>query len=72
MEKRAITVTEGFDRQEEAGAAGDPLALIWAQAAARDQIMYVRMIFQGTGPGVEHGQQAQLGTKSFRIVGQVL
>jgi hypothetical protein len=36
-EERAAAVTQGFDRQEEAGAAGDPLALVPAQATPGDQ-----------------------------------
>src|ERR1035438_8391993 len=42
-EKRAAAIAQGFDRQEEARAAGDPLALVQAQAATGDQIMHVGM-----------------------------
>src|ERR1017187_727222 len=45
-EEGAAAITQGLDRQEEAGAAGDPLALVPAQAATGDQVMHV-------GNGVE-------------------
>src|ERR1035441_9995142 len=45
-EEGAAAITQGLDRQEEAGAAGDPLALVPAQAATGNQVMHV-------GNGVE-------------------
>src|ERR1035438_6928254 len=36
-EKRAAAIAQGFDRQEEARAAGDPLALVQAQAARSEE-----------------------------------
>ena len=71
-EERAAAITQGFDRQEEAGAAGDPLALVRAQAATGDQVMHVGMIFQRARPGVQHAQQAEGGAEAFGVLRQVL
>ena len=58
--------------QEELLALGEPLALIGAQAAARDKIMDVRMIDEGAAPGVEQAEHAQGGAQAFWIGSQVL
>src|SRR5664279_156171 len=71
-EEGAAAVTQGFDRQEEAGAAGDPLALVQAQATTGDQIMHVGMIFEGARPRVEPPEQAEGGAEAFGILRQVL
>lgn len=68
-EECAAAITQGFDRQEEAGAAGDPLALVQAEAATGDQIMHVGMIFQRARPGVQHAQQAEGGAEAFGFLG---
>ena len=57
-EERAATIAQSFDGQKELGAAGDPLPLVQAQAAARYQIVDVRMIFKSSRPGVQYRQQA--------------
>src|ERR1019366_8706939 len=64
-EEGAAAITQGLDRQEEAGAAGDPLALVPAQAATRDQVMHVGMIFQCARPSVQHAQQAEGGPEAL-------
>ena len=71
-EERAAAVAQGFDRQEEAGAAGDPLALVQAQAATGDQIMHVGVIFEGARPSVEYPEQAESGAEAFGVLRQVL
>ena len=71
-EERAAAITQGLDRQEEAGAAGDPLALVPAQAATGDQVVDVGMIFQRARPSVQHAQQAEGGAEAFGILRQVL
>jgi hypothetical protein len=71
-EEGASAIAEGFDRQEEPGAGSSPLALVQAQAAAGNQAMDVGMVFEGAGPGVEDGQQAQGGAEAPGVLGQVL
>lgn len=71
-EEGPAAVAEGFDRQEELGAGGSPLALVEAEAAAGHQAMDMGMIFEGAGPGMEHGQQPQGGAQALGILSQVL
>src|ERR1043166_5231807 len=47
VKQMAEAVAQGKDRDEEFFFGGDPLALVRTQAAARDQVMEVRVINQG-------------------------
>jgi hypothetical protein len=71
-EECASAVAEGLDGQEELGPGGLPMALVAAEAAAGNQAVDVRMICEGAGPGVEHGQQAESGAEALGVLGQVL
>jgi hypothetical protein len=59
-------------REEKLGTARDPLALVWAQATAGDQVVDVRMENESPGPSVENGEHAELGAQAFGVGGQVL
>ena len=57
------------DRQEEARTARDPAVAVLCDAATRDQAMQMRVVHQVLPPGVEHGQEADLGAEVGRIGG---
>ena len=50
-------------RQKEAGSTGDPTPAVRRQAAAGDETMDVRMVLQVLAPGVEHGDETDLGAE---------
>ena len=68
-EQPAEEPREHADRQEEAGPAGDPSRAIERQSAARHDAMDVRMMVQVLAPGVEHGEEADLGAEMLGIGG---
>jgi len=47
--------------QKEARPAGDPALVIRGKAAAGNHAMHMRMMQQVLTPGVEHGEESQLG-----------
>lgn len=68
----AVMISQGMDVDEELGAAGNPLALIEAQAAGGDQVVHVGMVDEGAAPGVEDAEHAQGGTQALGVAGQIL
>ena len=68
-EQPAEEPREHADRQEEAGPAGDPARAVRRQAAAGHDAMDVRMVVQVLAPGVEHGDEADLGAEMLGIGG---
>ena len=66
-EQPAEQPREDADRQEEAGPAGDPAGAVGRQATAGHDAMDMRMMLQGLAPGVEHGDQADLGAEVLRV-----
>jgi hypothetical protein len=57
------------DRQKEARAAGDPAAPIGRQATTGDDAMEMGMVDQRLPPGVEDGEEADLGAQMLRVGG---
>ena len=68
-EQPAEQAREHAHRQEEAGPAGDPARAVEREAAARHDAMDVRMMVQVLAPGVEHGDDADLGAEMLGIGG---
>ena len=65
-EQPAEEPREHAHRQEEAGPAGDPARAVERQAAAGHDAMDVRMMVQVLAPGMEHGDEADLGAEVLR------
>ena len=63
-EEGAEVIGQGMDVDEELGAAGNPLALVEAQAAGGDQVVDVGMIDEGAAPGVEDAEHAEGGAQA--------
>ena len=63
---------EDADRQEEAGFARDPARAVGRQPAARHDAVDVRVMLQVLAPGVEDGQEADLGPEVLRVGGDLL
>jgi hypothetical protein len=63
---------ESFNREIEVGSGGKPAALGRGKSAAWDDIMDVRMILQGTSPGVKDTEEArQIGADVLSIRGKL-
>jgi hypothetical protein len=58
--------------KQELSAAGDPLALVQAQAPAGNQVMDVRVEDERARPCVQDAEHAQLSAQAFGICGQIL
>ena len=69
QEQAAEQAGEHAHRQEEAGAAGDPAGAVGRGAAARHDAMDMRMVLQGLAPGVQDGDDADLGAEMLGIGG---
>jgi hypothetical protein len=68
VEKEAAEQTgEDADWEEEVRTAADPAGTVRAKPAARDGAMDVRMIEQVLAPGVEDGEEAEIGSQVFRV-----
>ena len=73
LEQMAEASTENFDREEEVLAmflratAGDPVLAVRRETAAGDNAMQVWVVNQLLAPGVEDGEEAELGTEVFGI-----
>ncbi len=72
VEEGAKMIGQRSFGEEELGAFGEPLALIWGEAAAGDEVVEVRMIDEGAAPGVEEGEHAEADAEAFGVGGQVL
>ena len=68
-EQPAEEAREHAHRQEEAGPAGDPACAVERRTAAGHDAMDMRMMVQVLAPGVEHGDEADLGAEMLRIGG---
>src|SRR5579862_7848572 len=55
------------DRQKEAGAARDPLGAVTRQAATRYHAMQMWMEDECLAPGVQYGEEPDLGAEMGRI-----
>src|SRR5690606_34012210 len=69
QEQSSEQARENPDREEESGLAGDPPLAVRGQAAAGDNAMQMRMMVQVLAPGVQHGEEADLGTQMLGICG---
>ena len=63
---------EDADRQEEARAAGDPARAVGRQPAAGHDAVDVRVVLEVLAPGVEDGQEADLGPEVLGVGGDLL
>jgi hypothetical protein len=61
--------TEHAHRQEEGGAARQPLGALWRQPAAGDHTVEMGMMMQGVAPGMQDREEAQVGAEMPRIAG---
>ena len=68
----AEDAAEDADREEESRAAGDPSRGVGGDAAAGDDAMDVGMMLEVLAPGVEDGQEADLGPEVLGIGGDLL
>ena len=57
------------DRQEESGAAGDPTGAVVCEPAAGDDAVQVGMMDERLTPGMEHGEEADLGAEVAGVGG---
>src|SRR5215469_10285200 len=66
-EEAAEQTGEDADGKEEAGAAGYPAGAVVAEAAARDGAVDVRVMAEVLTPGVEDGEEAEVGAEVFGV-----
>ena len=59
----AKDTAEHFDGQEEGAARGDPAGVIRSEAAGGQHAVNMGMMLQSLVPGVEHAEEADLGSK---------
>jgi len=59
------------DGQEEGTAGGDPVGVIWSEAAGGNDAVDVRMKLQSLIPAMEHAEETYLGSKMPRIAGDL-
>jgi len=71
LEGSAEQLGEGFHRQEEVFAGGQPMSIV-AHTAAGSQVVNVGMVEQVTAPGVEYAHHPDLAAYPFWISGQFL
>ena len=69
-EQAAEQPGERLDGQEEVRPAGDPARAIGREAAARHDAMDVGMMRQRLSPGMQDGDDADLGAEPARIGGE--
>ena len=62
---------EHAHRQEESWPAGDPTRAIRSQPTSRHDAMHMRMVLKVLAPGVEDGQEADLGPEVLGIGGDL-
>ena len=66
-EETAEQAGQDPDGEEEAGAAGDPAVTIGSDAAAGDDAVQVRVKREHLPPGMQDGEETDLGAKVFRV-----
>ena len=67
----AEDTAEHFDGKEERAAGGDPAGVIWSEAAGGQHAVDMRMMLQSLVPGMEHAEEANLGSKVPGIAGDL-
>ena len=64
-EQTAEGLRQGADGEQEVGFAGDPSLAVEGDAAAGDETMDMRVMGQRLSPGVQDGDEADLGAEAF-------
>jgi|SRR5437660_286306 len=67
----AEDTAEHFDGKEERAAGGDPAGVIWGEAAGGKHAVDMGMILQSLVPGMEHTEEADLGSNVPGIAGDL-
>ena len=67
----AEDTAEHFDGKEEGAAGGDPAGVIRSEAAGGQHAVDMRMMLQSLVPGMEHAEEADLGSKVPGIAGDL-
>ena len=69
MKNPSEVAREDPDRQKEPGAAGSPAAAVAAEPRTRDDAVQMRMMHKCLEPGVQDGEEADLGAEMARVGG---
>ena len=67
----AEDTAEHFDGKEVRAAGGNPAGVIWSEAASGKHAVDMGMMLQSLVPGMEHTEEADLGSKVPRIAGDL-
>src|SRR6266536_5058976 len=67
----AEDTAEHFDGKEEGAAGGDPAGVVWSEAAGGQHAVDMGMMLQSLVPGMEHAEEADLGSKVAWIAGDL-
>ena len=59
----AEDTAEHFDRKEEGAAGGDPAGVVRSESAGGEHAVDMGMMLQSLVPGMEHAEEADLGSK---------
>ena len=71
-ELSAEQVTKRFYRQKEILLPGrDPSLFVWRQSSGWHDAMQMGMVLQSLSPGMQNGQEAQFGSQTFGVGGQL-
>ena len=70
-ELAAEDTAEHLDGEEEGAAGGDPAGVVWREAAGGEYAVGMRMMLQPLVPGMEHAEEADLGSEVARIAGDL-
>jgi hypothetical protein len=69
QEEPAIEARQHFDRQEEAGSAANPSGTVGRRPAARHDTVDMGMMVEVLAPGVQNGDQPDLGAEMLGVAG---
>ena len=67
----AEDTTEHFDGKEEGSACGDPVGVVQSETAGGQHAVDMGMMLQSLVPGMEHAEEADLGSKVAWIAGDL-
>ena len=67
----AEDTTEHFDGKEEGSARGDPAGVVRSETAGGQHAVDMGMMLQSLVPGMEHAEEADLGSEVARIAGDL-
>jgi hypothetical protein len=67
----AEDTTEHFDGKEEGSARGDPAGVVRSETAGGQHAVDMEMMLQSLVPGMEHAEEADLGSKVAWIAGDL-